>query len=143
MPLQRVPDWPERLHRMIESAAELQFEFGSFDCCLHVCNCIRTMTVGAPDLGAPYRGKYSDEAGAALIVGTNLETFIANLAQAWGCPEVPVTFARRGDVVFVDNRTPQGAIGVVSTDGRFASCASDKGLVMVRIHRWKRAWKIG
>jgi hypothetical protein len=143
MPLQRVPDWPDRLHRMIESAAEVPFQLGTFDCCLHVCNCIRTMTVGAPDLAANYRGKYSDEAGAAQIYGASLEAFIANFAAELGCPEVPVTFARRGDVVFVDNGTPQGAIGVVSTDGRFASCASDKGLALVRLHRWKRAWRIG
>ena len=52
-------------------------------------------------------------------------------------------FARRGDLLFIDNDTPQGAIGVVGLDGRFASCASGKGLVLVRLHRWKRAWNVG
>jgi hypothetical protein len=130
---------------MIESAAELSFEWGRFDCALHVCNCIRAI-VGV-DPAAEYRGKYSDEAGAATIFGGNsgasFEQFIATMCAALDFPEVPVTFARRGDVVFIDNGTPQGAIGVISTDGRFASCASDKGLVLVRIHRWKRAWTIG
>ena len=132
-----------RLHRIIESAAELSFEWGRFDCALHVSNCVRAITVGAVDPGAAYRGKYSDAAGAAAIYGTNFETFIAGICAGLGMPEVPVTFARRGDVVFIDNDTPQGAIGVISLDGRFASCASDKGLVLVRMQRWKRAWQIG
>jgi len=137
----RFPDWPERLHRMIESAVELSFEWGRFDCALHVCNCIRALIDVDP--GAEYRGKYSDESGAAAIYGSSFEQFIAAICLNLGFPEVPVTFARRGDVVFLDNGTPHGAIGVVSLDGRFASCASDKGLVLVRMHRWKRAWQIG
>src|SRR5579872_5334824 len=131
MPLKRVPDWPARLHVMIDSAAELSFEWGMFDCALHVCNCIRTMTTVDP--AADYRGKYSDEAGAARIYGSSFETFIAGITATLQMPEVPVNFAQRGDVVFIDNGTPQGAIGIVSLDGRFASCASEKGLTSVRI----------
>jgi hypothetical protein len=143
MPLKRVPDWPIRLHRIIESAAQLSFEWGTFDCALHVCNCIRAITVGSLDPAAAFRGKYSDEAGAAVIYGASFEEFIATTCTSLAFAEVPVTFARRGDVVFLNNGTPQGAIGVVSLDGRFASCASDKGLVLVHMHRWKRAWQIG
>lgn len=139
--LQRLPDWRERLDRMIESGAQLAFEWGTFDCALHVSNCIRAVVDVDP--AAHYRGTYHDEAGAAAIYGASFETFIANTADALGCEEVPVTLARRGDVVFVDNDTPQGAIAVVGLDGRFASCAGQNGLVLVRMHRWKRAWKIG
>jgi hypothetical protein len=136
----RSHDWPERLHRIIESAAELSFEWGRFDCALHVCNCIRALIDVDP--AADYRGKYSDAAGAAKIYGESFEQFIAATCAKLNFEEVPVTFARRGDVVFLDNDSPQGAIGVVSTDGRFASCASDKGLVLLPIQRWKRAWKV-
>jgi hypothetical protein len=139
----RVPNWPERLALMLESARELEFEWGRFDCALHVANCIRTITGIDEDPAAAYRGKYSDEAGAAAIYGPSFEAFIEKLAADLESPEVPVTFARRGDVVFLDNRTLQGAVGIVSLDGRFASCASDKGLAMIRMHRWKRAWMIG
>ena len=143
MSLERVQDWPSRLHRMIESAAQLSFEWGRFDCCLHVANCVRTITKAEIDPAALYRGKYSDEAGAAAIYGDSLEAFIVKLTAELGCPEVPVTFAQRGDVIFLDNDTPQGAIGVVSLDGRFVSCAGEKGLILVRLNRWRRAWKIG
>lgn len=126
---------------MIESARELGFEWGVFDCALHVSNCIRAIT--GVDPAESYRGTYSDEAGAARIYGSSFENFIANQALALGLKEVPVTFARRGDVVFVDNNTPQGCIGVLSMDPRFVSCAAHTGLVLVPIVRWKRAWQVG
>ena len=141
MSLQRFQDWPERLHRMIESATQLSFEWGVFDCALHVGNCMRAI-VGV-DPAANYRGKYSDEAGAAAIYGASLQDFAAGVFAELACPEVPVTFARRGDVVFIDNETEQGALGVVSTDGRFACCVTEKGILLVRMHRWKRAWQVG
>ncbi|HEV3511993.1 MAG TPA: hypothetical protein VGS05_09845 [Candidatus Sulfotelmatobacter sp.] len=141
MSLQRVPDWRFRLGQIIESARQLEFEWGVFDCALHACNCIRAIT--GTDPAANYRGKYSDEAGAAEIYGASFEFFIASTAANLGLPEIPVTLAQRGDLVFLDNETAQGAIGVVSLDARFASCAGSKGLVLVRIHRWKRAWRVG
>jgi hypothetical protein len=141
MPLKRLPDWRFRLGQMIDSAAELSFAWGTFDCALHVCNCIRAITGSDPAL--EYRGKYQDEAGAAALYGSSLETFIEQKAAQLGCEEISVTFAHRGDVVFVDNGTSQGALAVVCGDGRFASCAGEKGLVLVRMERWRRAWKIG
>lgn len=143
MSLQRLPDWRERLQRITESAAQLSFEWGKFDCALHVANCIRAMTVGEVDVAAEFRGKYSDEAGAEAIYGSDFQGFIVSMAAQFGMTEVPVTFAQRGDLVFLDNGTPQGAIGIVSPDARFASCAGQTGYVLVRIHRWKRAWRVG
>jgi hypothetical protein len=126
---------------MIESGDELDFEWGVFDCALHVCNCIKAVTDQDP--AASYRRTYSDAAGAAAIYGSSFEDFIAGMASSLGMPEVPVSFARRGDVVYVDNDTPLGAIGVVSLDGRYASCASARGTVLVAIWKWKRAWQVG
>jgi hypothetical protein len=141
MTLKRFPDWRDRLGLIIDSRRELAFEWGRFDCALHVCDCIRAMTGVDPAEGL--RGTYSDEAGAAKIYGTNLQQYIATSAAAQGMTEVPVTFARRGDVVFIDNKTPQGAVGVVSLDPRFASCAAEIGHAMVAIEHWKRAWSVG
>ena len=141
MALKRVPNWRTRLHQIIHSAQELSFEWGTFDCALHVCNCIRA--IAGVDPAASYRGKYADEAGAAAIFGSSLQTFIAAQCTALAMPEISVTYARRGDVVFIDNGTPQGAVGVVSTDPRYASCVGSKGHVLVAIHRWRRAWQVG
>jgi hypothetical protein len=146
MPLRRHHDWRSRLGRILESACELQFEWGRFDCALHVCNCIRAIVDVDP--AKTLRGTYSDEAGAAAVYGASFETFIANQAATLGCEEVPVTLARRGDVVFIDNDTPQGCVGVVSLDARLVSCVGEKGVVHVPMivgkkRRWKRAWRIG
>ena len=140
MSQQRLSDWRLRLDQTIDKARQLNFEWGVFDCALHVSNCIRATT--GVDPAESYRGTYSDEAGAARIYGSNFEDFIASQSAALGLKEVPVTFARRGDVVFVDNNTTQGCVGVVSMDPRFVCCAGDKGLILVPIVRWKRAWQV-
>lgn len=126
---------------MIESSRVLKFQWGVFDCALHVCNCLNAET--GTDPGAAYRGKYSDEAGAAAIYGSSLEVFVAGICESLRMTEVHPNHARRGDVVFLDNDTDQGAIGVISLDARLVSCASDEGLALVPIGRWKRAWMVG
>lgn len=141
MTLKRFPDWRERLARMLESAQQLSFEWGLFDCALHTANCIKAIT--GVDPAESYRRTYSDAAGAAGIFGDSFEEFLASSFAALGMPEIGVTFARRGDAVFVDNDTDQGAVGVVSLDARYVSCVTTKGSVLISIDRWKRAWRVG
>lgn len=139
--IERHHDWRERLGRAIEQANTRSFEWGTFDCALHVCDCVKEIT--GIDLAEKHRGTYSDAAGAELIHGDSFQEFVAKLAAEFELPEVPPTMARRGDIVYVDNGTPQGSLGIVSLDGRFAACASDQGVVLARMHRWKRAWRVG
>jgi hypothetical protein len=139
--IRRLPNWQIQLNGILTSAAELSFEWGKFDCALHAANCVRAITGADPAAG--YRGLYSDEASAIALFGSDLGNFAAGILNSLGFPEVPVTFARRGDVVLVDNSTSYGALGVVSLDPRYVSCASDKGLVLVAMPRWKRAWRVG
>lgn len=141
MALQRLPDWRSRLARIVDSARELSFQWGQFDCALHVANCIRAMTGADPAVS--YRGKYSDAAGAAAVYGSSFEQFIAGQAKALEMEEVPVNFAHRGDVVFVDNATTQGCVGIVTLDPRYVSCVGEKGIMLVTIDRWRRAWRVG
>ncbi len=138
--IERHHDWRERLGRAITEASTRQFKWGTFDCALHVCDCVQA--IAGVDPAEKHRGKYSDAAGAAAIHGDDLAEFAARICEDLEWPEIPPTMAQRGDIVHVDNGTPHGALGIVALDGRFASCASDKGLVLVRIHRWKRAWKV-
>jgi len=143
MPLLRHWDWRERLERMVESARHVPFQWGTFDCALHAANCIRAITANNYDFAAGFRGTYSTEAGAAAIYGSSLLTFVSTLLSAQGCTEVPTTLARRGDVVWINNGTSQGAIGIVCSDGRFASCVTDSGLLLVRRRYWSSAWWVG
>jgi uncharacterized protein DUF6950 len=153
--MQRLPHWQRQLAILIQTAESFTFAWGQYDCALFAARAVREIT--GLDIGAPYAGTYSDEAGAIAIftkgytgpASLALGAFAASLAAANNMPEViPVTFARRGDVVWVDNSTPEnpstyGALGVVSLDGRYAACMSDKGVKRVHMQRWKRAWRVG
>jgi hypothetical protein len=143
--MQRVPNWPRRLHLLIESSKAVTFDWGRYNCGLFLTRWIRECT--GVDLGAPYVGKCTDEASAeALFLNghADLGSFAAAIAEANGMPEVkPVTLARRGDAVWVDNLTKYGALGVVSLDGRFAVCMSEQGTKLVHMKMWRRAWRVG
>jgi hypothetical protein len=141
--MRRHAKWQRKLAGRISSARQLTFAWGSFDCAMWVCDWIRDMTAGAVDPGANYRGKYSSEAQAIAIFGTDLGAFAATVAASIGAKEVPPHYARRGDVVHVDNGTSYGALGIVNLDARFAMCVSQTGLVPVHMTKWKRAWQVG
>jgi cell wall-associated NlpC family hydrolase len=141
MPLKRSQNWPRKLAQLIGSAREVPFQWGQFDCALFCCHWVRELT--GVDPGAAYRGKYSTEAEAQAIFGADLGVFAASIVLPLGAVEVHPNFARRGDIVFVNNGTSYGALGVVSLDGRHASCVSSNGVVNVHMHRWKRAWQVG
>src|SRR5260370_566752 len=117
--MQRVPNWPRRLHQLIESSQAITFEWGHFDCGMFLCAAVREITGG--DVGEALRGTYQDEGGgeAIFLAGfADLGAFAASIATANGMPEVAPAFARRGDAVWVDNGTdenpsPYGALGIV------------------------------
>jgi hypothetical protein len=143
--MQRFNNWPRRLHVLIQSSKAVTFAWGTYDCGQFVGRAIRELT--GVDVAAAYRGQYSDEASAeALFLNghADLGSFAAAIAAANSMPEItPITFARRGDAVWVDNGTQYGALGVVGLDPRYAVCMSSKGTVQVHMHRWRRAWKVG
>jgi len=141
LPLKRKFQWERTLANRIWTARELTFAWGKFDCAIWTADWIRDAT--GVDPAANYRGKYSDEAGAAAIFGSDLGAFAATIAAQIGAPEVRRTFARRGDIVFVDNGTPAGCLGVVNLCGQRAACVMQKGMTLVRMERWRRAWQIG
>jgi hypothetical protein len=148
--MKRHPNWRTRLHLFIHGSKDVTFDWGTDNCGLFVAHWIREAT--GVNVGAPYVGNCSDEASAeALFLNghADLGSFAAAIAAANGMPEVtPVTFARRGDAVWVDNGTVDnpskyGALGVVGLDGRFAVCMSEQGVKRVHMQRWKRAWRVG
>jgi hypothetical protein len=143
-------DWARRLHELVDSSKAVTFAWGVHDCGQFAGRWILEAT--GFDVAAAYRSTYSDEASAeALFLDghPDLGSFAAAIAAANGMAEVvPVTYAQRGDIVWVDNSTPlnpskYGALGVVSLDGRYAVCMSEQGTKRVHMLRWKRAWKVG
>src|ERR1700683_1962239 len=105
--MKRHPQWARRLHQLVVSSKAVTFAWGIYDCGQFAARAIREMT--GVDVAIAYRGKYTDEASAeALFLNghPDLGSFAAAIASANGMPEIlPVTFAQRGDVVWVDNST--------------------------------------
>jgi uncharacterized protein DUF6950 len=143
--MQRISNWPRRLSQLIASSQATTFEWGHYDCAMFVCAAVREIT--GVDVGAAFRGTYHDESAAeAIFLGggfADLGGFAASIAAVNSMPEVQPTFARRGDVVWIDNDTPYGALGIVALDPRLAACMSDAGIVLIHMDRWKRAWQVG
>jgi len=139
--MKRLPDWERRLAEHFARSAVKPFAWGVNDCATNACDAVLAMTGEDPILGL--RGTYSDEAGALKIIGEDLGEFAAGIAKSIGAKEVRPTFARRGDVVLVDNRDPRHALGTVDHTGRCALCVLEKGLLRVGMQRWLRAWQIG
>jgi hypothetical protein len=136
----RLPDWEKRLAEHFARSRARAFGWGEFDCALAVCEGIEAVT--GVDPGKSYRGKYMSEKEALALIGGDLGTFVAGIAGELEFRELRPTFARRGDVVLVDNGDPTHALGTADLSGRFAWCASERGFIRVPMKYWLRAWKI-
>lgn len=139
--MKRLLGWETLLIAHFNNAREQEFKWGTFDCALAVCDGVKAIT--GVDPGADYRGKYSSEAEAFEIIGTDLGKFTAGICDSLGIPEhTRHAFGRRGDVALVDNGNPTHALGTIDLTGRFAWCASGPGFIRVPMNRWLRAWRI-
>jgi hypothetical protein len=144
--MKRIPNWEAALAAWQQASLTRTFEWGVFDCALASCEAIAAMT--GVDPAAPFRGTYSTEKAALKILhGESLEAFARAIAYQHGMLEVLPMFARRGDLVFVDNDNPMGALGIVDLSGRFACCVLERGLVRMPMfdqsrERWRRAWRV-
>src|SRR5947209_16908263 len=121
--MQRVHNWERRLAMLVQSSESVVFQWGQYDCGMFVARWIREVT--GIDVAGAIRGTYNSEATADAVFLSghpDLGSYAAAIAMAHGMPEVAPNFARRGDVVYVNNGTTYGALGIVGLDGRFAHC---------------------
>ena len=142
--MQRRPDWQAVLDSFLGAHANRRFEYGTWDCCLFVCEAIAAMT--GVDLAASYRGQYSTRAGARRLIGEQFGTVsilavAENAAAAHDMPEVPVPHAQRGDMVLVA-RGRDYSPGLVALNGREAIVTSKRGLWRLPLSRAVRAWQV-
>ncbi len=142
--MQRRSDWQRVLDEFLRAHQGRAFEYGNWDCCLFVCEAIIAMT--GVDLAAPYRGKYSNRAGALHAISEQLGTasilaVAENAAAAHHMPEVPVPHAHRGDMVVVA-RGRDYSLGLVALNGRDVIVSSKRGLWRLPLSRAVRAWQV-
>lgn len=100
---------PNLLHAFIESRRHAPFKWGENDCCLFAADWVLELT--GDDHAKQYRGKYSDEKGAARIIKRRggMRAFAQDLKE-----RANVRLAQRGDVVLavIDERETYGVADV-------------------------------
>jgi hypothetical protein len=131
--MKRKPDWETPLADYLLAARERAYSYGTHDCLLHCASAVEAMT--GEDLGAPHRGRYRTEADAAR----HLRRHGARTPEAFldaRFPEVPVAFARRGDIVLAG-----GVPGICV--GHDAVFAGENGLIHNSRETWTKAWRVG
>ena len=142
--MQRRSDWQRVLDEFVRANQDRRFDYGTWDCCLFVCNAILEIT--GIDLAAPYRGKYSNRKGALHAIreqlGTgSIQAVAANAAAAHHMPEVSVFRAHRGDMVLIA-RGRDYSLGLVALNGRELIVTSRRGLWRLPLSRAIRAWHV-
>jgi hypothetical protein len=142
--MRRLANWRAPLAAEFLAARTRTFAWGTFDCAMFACDCARIQTGNVVDPGVAFRGKYSTEAQADVFIqqAGSLQQIASQTAANCGFAEVSTGHAQRGDLVFIDNNTPAGALAVVDFTGMYAVCPAATGLMRVRRHRWKRVWRV-
>ena len=148
--MKRFPDWERRLEMHFTAALRRPFQWGAFDCALAVCHAVAAVTGVHPgeDLEGEYESAEEATALMALLGGgitisleaptqiesespADLGNLAAAMAEQHGLPEVRPLFARRGDVVLVNN-SPEYQVPSTgqkqSTEYRVASSEKNQNL---------------
>lgn len=134
--MRRFPDWPQRLQGAITERRSWAYAWGQFDCAL--CGADLVAAVTGQDFGAPFRGRYQDEAGAQAILTSLGHSDLADLLDS--CLPRRAESARRADVVLQPH--PAGAfIGTIWGGGVIGP--SPRGLSLVPRDPNAPVWSVG
>lgn len=145
-PLQRFPDWPERLAVFIRDRESLPFNWVTHNCALVACDSVLEMT--GTDLAEAFRGKFTTKFGAIRAVldycGGGLEELADKISREHEIPEINPNLAQRGDVLLVKQMIPDVSDVALAIMGMNAALAtSPAGLTRMPRSSWLRAWRIG
>lgn len=134
---ERLPDWEQRLHAYLASHEGAVFAWGRLDCALFAAGAVAAMT--GLDPAAGFRGHYRSARGSVRALRRiGAGTLAATIAQLF--PEKPAGYARRGDLVMVDDM-----VGVcIGAEALFVG-EEDGSAGLVRFPRsaWSTAWSVG
>ena len=148
MSLRRHEGWEGRLAVFVAQARSMPFQYGSHDCCLMVCDGVLAIT-GVDPL-AKERGRYKTMRGARSTLrrfaGGGVIKLAEKIAADFGAPEVPLSFARRGDICLITDpelvETGFDAMLAICL-GREVGIAQADGLRLLPLARAARAWRVG
>jgi hypothetical protein len=136
--MKRIQNWRAPLMAEFLAGRSRTFAWGTFDCALFACDCVKAQTGHDPAAG--FRGRYKTQAEAEAL--GSLSQIVSQTAANSGLAEILPAEARRGDLVLVVNGASSQALAVIDFSGMYAVCPGGRGLIRVRRHRWKRAWRV-
>ncbi|ORE89738.1 hypothetical protein [Aurantimonas sp. 22II-16-19i] len=138
--MQRLCDWPARLHAFIDQVKRSSHRYGTQDCLVGFAFGAVTALTGE-DPAALYRGRYDTAKGALRVMR---EAGHANLADlvASHLPEIHVSRARLGDLAAIPDGSPFGfALGIVN--GERLLVMREDGLGTTDFTAATRAFRVG
>ena len=143
----RKPDWQGELDRFFAAHAKDRFVYGSWDCCLFVCDAIHTMT--GTDPGAWFRERYASREEAKTLIREYtgaLPSSVAKVAEyvtaEYGMPEVLVAQAQRGDVALIRRTLRECSLGIVALNGTEVMVVTPHGLKGIPLAKAGKVWRV-
>lgn len=129
--------WEADLSAYIASVRALPYAYGEHDCGLFVAGAVLAMT--GEDPGAPFRGQYSTDLGAAKALKKFGAGDLRSTLDRHFHPR-PIGRLQRGDLVWDGN-----AVGVCM--GSYALFVGEEGeregLVRIERTSWAGGWRVG
>ncbi len=146
--MKRYEDWLPRLNYFIDISSNREFSWGSFDCCLFVCDGIYVLT--GEDVAKSFRGNYSTESGAVVQLKLHSGGSVAETTEVitkkfkmleWST----VHLAQTGDLVLLTDgpfawNDFNGALGIVL--GQNIAVLTLEGLTFLPVSAANKAWRV-
>lgn len=134
----RLEGWEQRLEAVIEAARARPYELGRHDCFRVACLALEALT--GRDRWHEFEGRYSTQREALRLVAQYGSTFEAAFDWFFGAPSISVYFAKRGDVVLLEDASGMKHLGVCL--GRDTAMLGPEGLVFVPTLECLAAWMV-
>lgn len=135
--LSRLPCWQCQFSKFLFLNSHRPFAYGSFDCCLFVCDAIKAMT--GTDVAANFRGAYSSAREARRL--GSVRKITEQVTAEFCMDEVPPLRAQRGDVVLI-KRARDYSLGIVDLSGSHLAVAVKTGVARIPLSEATRAWRV-
>lgn len=132
----RFPDWQERLSRFFALHRTRPFRYGDWDCCLFAADAIQQVT--GVDIAAEFRGKYGSRREAYDLI-RSVRLVAERVAALHGMQQVPITYARRGDMALIP-RARDYSLGIVSLTGKEIVVLRSRKLMTLPLSYGLVAW---
>lgn len=133
----RRPTWTQILNQQVEMARNTPFSWTEQNCCFWPAKVIEAMT--GVDVAAGFRKNATSAVAVRRIVKRygSVANIAAQVMPAHGFPAIPVTAAKRGNVVLRD--TPHGYAGGVCL-GAICAFPGSTGLYFSRLSECSHAF---